>query len=93
MATLKEAAQNYSSTQILNIADLEIVSVDVEFKEETDCEFPYSYIEVDGNKYRVPKSVLQDLKAMLEDNPELQKFRVKKTGEGMSTSYTVIPLI
>jgi len=93
MTTLKEIAQNYSSKQILNIADLEIVDVNVEILEDNECEFPFSFILQDDNKYRVPKSVLIDLKAMLEDNPKMVKFRVKKTGEGMNTSYTVIPLI
>lgn len=93
MTSLKETAQDYSSTQILNIADLEIVNVDLDVMEETECEFPYKYIIVDGNKYRVPSSVLLNLKALLEDNPKMTKFKVKKTGEGMNTSYTVVPLL
>ena len=36
MASLKETAQDYSSTAILNIADLELVPIDLEVKEETD---------------------------------------------------------
>ena len=93
MATIKELAENYESSHILNIADLDVVATDVEIKEETDVDFPFQYIEFENNKYRVPKSVLIALKAMLEDNPEMKKFRVKKQGEGMNTNYTVIPLI
>jgi len=93
MTSLKETAQNYESQHILNIADLEVVDVVADIKEETNCEFPYKFIEVDGKQYRVPASVLINLKAILEDNPDMKKFRVKKTGEGMNTSYTVIPLI
>ena len=93
MATLKESAIGYEPQQTLNIADLDIVSVDCEIKEASDVEFPYEYIEVDGNKYRVPVSVKKALKANLEENPKLSKFRVKKTGEGMNTTYTVIALV
>ena len=50
-------------------------------------------IVVDGEKYRVPVSVLMQLKAHLEDNPNLQKFKVKKTGEGLKTEYVVIPIV
>jgi len=93
MTNLKQTALEYSSIQILNIADLKEVSIELDVKEESDCEFPYKFIEIEGKKYRVPASVLINLKAMLEDNPNMEKFRVKKSGEGMNTSYTVIPLL
>jgi len=98
MANLKDTATAYEAPQTLNIADLEIVSVDVDVKTETGInkdneEFTYSYIEVDGKKYRVPNSVLAELKTILEDNPKLTKFRVKKAGSGLQTRYTVIPLL
>lgn len=93
MAKLKEEAQKYESKQVKNIAELEIVTIDLDVKEANDAEFPYKFIEVDGEKYRVPESVLGSLKAILEDNPNLAKFRVKKSGEGMKTKYTVIPLM
>jgi hypothetical protein len=49
---------------------------------------------VDDEKYRVPISVIQQLQVMIEDNPNLKKFKVKKTGEGKdNTRYTVIPLV
>jgi len=35
---------------------------------------------------------LKSLKAILEENPNLKDFKVKKSGTGMSTEYTVIPL-
>ena len=92
MANLKETAQNYESKQIKNITELESVSTDLEVKEEKDAEFPYKYIEVDGERFKVPLSVLANLKAILEDNSELKKFKVKKIGEGMNTKYTTIPL-
>ena len=93
MAKLIEEAQAYEPQKLKNIADLEVVSVDMDVKEEPEAEYPYKYIEVDGEKYVVKTSVLASLKAILEDNPNLTKFRVKKTGEGMNTKYTVIPLV
>ena len=84
--------------QTLNIADLEVVSTDLDVQEKTGTnkdgeDFTYNYIEVDGKQYRVPNSVLTELKAILEENAELKKFRVKKTGQGLQTRYTVVPLI
>ncbi len=60
--------------------------------EDAEAEFPFKYIEIEGEKYKVPISVLMNLKVILEENPNLKKFKVKKTGEGMDTKYTVIPL-
>ena len=93
MAKLIEEAMNYESkATIKNIAELQSVPTDIEVFEDADAEFPYKYIEIDAERYKVPKSVLQSLKAILEENKELKKFKVKKTGEGMETRYTVIPL-
>lgn len=97
MTTIKESAQTYESKQTKNIADLEVVRIDAEIKEATakdnDGEdFTYHYITVDGEDYRVPNSVLKDLKVILESNPKLTSFQVKKTGTGFNTKYTTIPL-
>ena len=80
-----------------NIADLSKVPVAVEmttevFKEGTEDEFKVKVIEVEGSKYRVPTAVIGNLKALLEENPELKFFKVRKDGQGMATRYTVIPL-
>ncbi len=93
MTKLIEEAKAYGPKQTLNIADLEVVCVDAEIEEENDVEFPYKYIVVDNNRYRVPTSVIAELHAHLEDNPKFSKFRVKRTGEGMKTHYTLIPLV
>lgn len=97
MGTISEEAQNYTPQQIGNIADLEVVRTDAQvhlkkYKENTPDEFEVSVITVDGEDYRVPNSVLKDLKAILEDNPELKAFKVKKTGQDKQTRYLVIPL-
>jgi hypothetical protein len=95
--TLKDLAKTYESHSVGNIADLPKVSIEfsVEDREGTNEEgknFSYKVIVIDGQEYRVPASVLKSLKAILEDNPNLKTFKVKKTGQGMGTEYTVIPL-
>ena len=98
MATLKETAQEFVPPQTLNIADLEKVSVDIELKdaEGTDNQgkvFKYKYAEIDEQKYRVPGSVIGDLKGILQKQPDVKFVSVSKTGTGMNTRYQVIPCI
>jgi hypothetical protein len=95
--TLKDTALAYESKSVGNIADLPKVTTNlqVEDRDGTNEEgktFQYKVIVVEGQEYRVPASVLKALKAILDDNPNLQTFKVKKTGQGMGTEYTVIPL-
>jgi len=92
MANLKEKAKEYEPKQVHNIAELESISTDSEVKSDEEAEFPYDYIEINNERYKVPTSVIASLKAILEENPSLKKFKVKKSGEGMNTKYTVIPL-
>ena len=93
MASLKDTALNHEQkSKVSNIADLQSVSTDLDVKEDTEAEFPYQYVEIEGTRYRIPNSVLANLKAILEENKDLKKVKVKKTGEGMDTRYTVIPL-
>lgn len=93
MATLKETAENYEAPKIKNIADLDKVKIDdVLIQEENDVDFPYSYFMLEGEKYKVPKSVLMALQDILLENPKLTYIKVKKSGEGLKTKYTVIPL-
>jgi hypothetical protein len=101
MTTISEYAKSYEAEQTKNIADLEEVPTtldleDDEFKaidEKTGKEkvVKQKVITLNGEKYRVPNSVIIQLKALLEDSPNLTKFRVKKSGEGMNTRYMVIP--
>lgn len=98
MANLKDEALAYESQQTKNVSELARVPVDLEvtekvFKEGTDDEFKIKTIEIEGISYRIPVSVLESLKVMLEDNPNMKFFKVKKDGEGMKTNYTVIPLL
>ena len=97
MATLKESSLAYTATTTKNISDLKEVTTDLELKSgkftaDDGKEVDYEYIELNEDKYRVPVSVKKSLKAILAENPELKKFKVSRAGEGMKTSYTVIPL-
>lgn len=93
MANLKDEAKAYEpKAKVKNISELPSVETELVVFHDEEAEFPYSYIEVENERYKVPSSVLANLKAIFEENPNLKKFKVKKTGEGMDTRYTVIPL-
>jgi len=94
---LKETAQAYvPPQQTLNIAELERVSVNVELSEEQHIDkdgnpFKINVFEQDGKKYRVPSSVLKGIKSIIERIPTTTHICVLKSGNGMDTSYQVIP--
>jgi len=103
MAKISEFAKDYeSSAKTKNIAELQSVSTDLEL---IDDEFEFTkngetktvkqkVIVVDGEQYRCPITVIQQLKVILEDNPALKKFKVKKSGSTKDdTKYVVIPLM
>ena len=102
MVKISEYAQAYESKATKNIADLdkvqtnlELIDDEFEFKdaEGNDKKVKQKVVVVENEKYRVPVSVIQQLKVMLEDNKDLKHFKVKKTGESKdNTRYTVIPL-
>ena len=94
---VREAAMEYEGSTTKNVADLECFDTQNEIKtfNGTNSEgkdYSYQYIADDtGTRFRVPKSVLEQLKLYLEEDPEQVLFKVKKSGEGMKTSYTVVP--
>ena len=97
ITTLKEEAKAYVPQQTKNIAELDEVPLDLELfdGEGTDDNgkpFTYKFAELNGEKYRVPGSVIGQLKTQLEANPNLTKCKVKKDGSGLNTRYTVIPI-
>ena len=101
MATLKEIAQAYEPKHTLNIADLEKfdVSETIEEREGKDNDgktFRYNVLIRDEKEYRVPNTVLETIKGILEANAkhgkEVTIFSVEKTGEGMNTKYQVVSL-
>jgi len=95
--SLKEAAKAYEGKSTGNIADLPKVSTDLKLEDRESVndkqeKYTYQVIIIEGQEYRVPASVLKSLKAILEENPNLASFKVKKSGQGFDTTYTVIPL-
>ena len=92
MTTLRETAENFVPKQIKNVADLPSINIDAEILFASEAEFPYHYIEINGEEYKVPDSVIRDLKNILAESPLLKTFKVKKSGEGLKTRYTVIPI-
>lgn len=97
MSSIKDTAKSFVPKSTKNIADLQSVSVDLAVlegkgKNKDNKEFAYNFIEVDGEEYRVPDKVLNDLKAILAKKPTLKTFSVTKQGSGLNTSYTVVPL-
>lgn len=97
MTTIKENAKIYEPKETKVISDLEKVSVntDMRIEEFVDKEgktFTANLTTIEGEEYRVPNSVLKQLKVLIEDDENLEFFKVKKSGEGMQSSYTVIPV-
>lgn len=90
--TLRDEAQEYEPEKLGNVADLEVIPADIPIKVEPDAEFPYKYVEVEGKRYRIPNQVINQVKSILAVNPKTLKFSVKKTGQGIHTNYTTIPL-
>jgi hypothetical protein len=97
MQSIRDAAKAYVPKQTKNIAELPSVSADLavmqgEGQDKDGKKFEYDYIEVNSEQYRVPGKVLNDLKQILAEKPNLKLFKVKKQGTGLNTQYTVIPL-
>lgn len=97
MATIKEQALVYETKQTKNISELEQVPVNMELTTneytKTDGEvFTVNTICVGEQTYRVPNSVLKQLHELLAEKPDMRFFKVRVSGQGMQTSYTVIPL-
>ena len=80
MTTLKEQAENYIAPTTKNIVELDLIPIDIEVKEATyerenpkpneEKTFTVLEIEVENQKYRIPKTVLEQLKKLLEMKPE-----------------------
>ncbi len=103
MVKIEEFVKTYESKTTKNISELTEVLTNLDLQDDefefTDKEgnektVKQKVIVVNDEKYRVPISVIQQLKVMIEDNPAIKKFKVKKTGEGKdNTRYTVIPIL
>jgi len=95
MVKLKEFAKAYEPQQMKNITDLEVVDIDLEIqtevrKDKEQKDYSVTFIVKDGIEYRTPGSVIEQVKNIIEENPEAKTFKVTKKGEGLNTRYTVI---
>lgn len=98
MATIKEVAQAYVPQHTMNISELPEVNIELmqlEDREGTDAKgepFKYKVTIVNEVEYRVPGSVIGAIKGILDKKPTLKRISVSKTGDGLNTRYTVIPI-
>lgn len=98
MTSIKEAAKAYVPNTTKNICELDKVSVNMDIesrvcKQGEPDEYTMDVALIDGEEYRVPASVLKQLKTQLEASPNLTLFKVVKEGEGREgTRYTVVPM-
>ena len=98
MVSISEFAKEYTPSTTKNISELKEVDVNLQLEdgEGTDRHgntFKYKFIVVDGEEYRIPGSVIGNLKVILEKKPTLKKFSVARQGTTKDdTKYTVIPL-
>ncbi len=97
MGNLMEEAKAYEPQKTLTVADLEALSLEVpvEDREKTDKNgelFKYKVVVVLDKEYRVPVTVLGDIKEQVKAKPTLKTVKVIKKGTGRDTRYTVIPL-
>jgi hypothetical protein len=95
---LKESAQAFTPQQTLNISELKRVPLTIEVNEETHQDnegkdFTGLYAVIEGQKYRIPYSVLAQIKMVVQEQPNVKFVKVTKTGTGMATKYLVMSLV
>lgn len=91
---ISEMALRYEPMKTRNVIELEKISVTEEIHEFIGEDFSFYYIQRDNERYRVPISVIAQLKQQLEENKEIKEFKVTKSGEGKNnTRYFVIPFV
>jgi len=100
---IKEFAKAYEPQKMKLISDLDSVDASIEFQTEVreanekdeqgnKKKYTVNFLVINEEEYRVPISVIEQLKGIIEAKPDLKTFKVVKTGTGMNTKYQVIPL-
>ena len=92
--TLKEESEAYEPKKTLNIADLDKVDLNWVMEDRVGTatdgkDFEYKVMIVNSLEYRVPVSVLEEIKKMLDLKPDLKFIKVTKSGSGLGTKYDV----
>ena len=101
--TIKDLAQQEKPRVFKKIEDFEAINVNNEISERTCMtkegkEFTIKEISLynedtdEIDRVRIPQTVIWGLQALLKHDPTLEYFRVIKTGTGMNTRYTVLPV-
>lgn len=95
---LKQTSQEYIPPQSTNISELEKLPLnctleDAEATAKDGKVFKYKYTQIDGVKYRVPGTVIGQIKQILKEYPNINHVTVNKSGTGMDTKYMVIPIM
>ena len=94
MTSLKEAAKAYEPKQTMNIVDLKVVDLSFPIEDRTGKdkegkEFTYKVMLVNDEEYRVPVTVLEKIKEILEIKSDTKYVKVEKVGTGLGTRYSV----
>jgi len=97
MANIRDSAKAFVPKQTKNIADLDVVNLEWPVEERSGIDkdnkpFEYKVVVKDGEDYRIPASVLNAIKTIVEAKPSQKTVKVVKKGQGMNTEYTVIQL-
>jgi len=92
-----ESAKAYEPKSSKDVSELEVVRTDLQVEDgkgenREGKSFDYKFTVIDGIEYRIPYTVLEQLKSILVEKPELKTFKVTKSGTGMGTKYQVITL-
>ena len=92
--TLKENAQEYTPKRTLNVTDLDKVdlSTPLEDRKGTNAEgkdYDYQVMVIEGKEYRVPATVLEEIKKILKIKPDAKFIKATSTGSGLNTEYSV----
>jgi hypothetical protein len=98
--TLLQTATNYTPSKATtkNICELAKVSTKLSVTEEVRGKAPNTWkqyeVVVEGQTYRVPKTVIEQLQTILKFAPTLEFFKVTKTGTTKDdTKYKVEPVL
>lgn len=94
MPSLKETAKDYEPKRTLNVVDLDRVDLSLPIEERTGTDnsgkaFDYHVLVVNEQEYRVPNTVLEEIKKILKLKPEAKFVKVTKKGTGLNTTYSV----
>jgi hypothetical protein len=92
MTTIQEDAKAYEKPKLKTVAELPEINTDWEVFIDDEAEFPYRYVKVGNDRYKLPLPVLSTIKKIQLVNPNAKRFKVDVEGQGKKSVYTVIQL-